>query len=54
MTTADYNAETYDVFISYSSKDVTLANDVCLFLENTGLRCWIGPRNIVLGHVYHL
>jgi hypothetical protein len=52
MTTADYHADTYDVFISYSSKDVTVANDVCRFLEETGLRCWIAPRNIIPGREY--
>ncbi|MDE0839235.1 MAG: toll/interleukin-1 receptor domain-containing protein [Kiritimatiellae bacterium] len=39
-------------FVSYSSNDVAVANDVCRFLEETGLHCWITPRNIVPGREY--
>ena len=38
-----------DVFISHSSKDAEIANNVCKFLEDKGLSCWIAPRNIVPG-----
>ena len=37
------------VFISYSSKDRTIANMVCALLEARGHRCWIAPRDIVPG-----
>lgn len=38
-----------EVFISYSSKDRTVANMVCALLEERGRRCWIAPRDIVPG-----
>lgn len=37
------------IFISYSSKDRTVANMVCALLEERGHRCWIAPRDIVPG-----
>jgi hypothetical protein len=37
------------VFISYSSKDRTIANMVCALLEERGHRCWIAPRDIIPG-----
>ncbi len=37
----------HDVFISYSSKRSEVANDICALLENSGLKCWIAPRDIV-------
>ena len=40
------------VFISYSSKDVVLANKVVSYLEEQGYPCWIAPRNITSGHDY--
>ena len=40
---------TADVFISYSSKDRTVANMVCALLEERGQRCWIAPRDILPG-----
>jgi len=36
----------HDVFISYSSKDKTVANAVCATVENRKVRCWIAPRDI--------
>lgn len=41
-----------DVFISYSSKDKAIADDVCSALENSGIKCWIAPRNIQPGAPY--
>jgi hypothetical protein len=38
---------TFDVFISYSSVDKAIADDVCAALEAAGIRCWIAPRNIL-------
>lgn len=42
----------HDIFISYSSKDKHTANAVCRKLEESGLRCWIAPRNIQAGKSY--
>lgn len=41
-----------DVFISYSTKDKVVADDVCSTLENSGIKCWIAPRNIQPGTPY--
>ena len=42
----------YDAFISYASKDKTIADAVCARLEASGIRCWIAPRDIVAGTSY--
>jgi hypothetical protein len=42
----------HDVFISYSSKDKTVADAVCARLEAAGIRCWIAPRDVVAGRPY--
>ena len=42
----------FDVFISHSTKDKGVANDVCVALEQGGIRCWIAPRNMVPGEEY--
>lgn len=34
------------VFISYSVKNQKLANELCAYLEQTGVPCWIAPRDI--------
>jgi hypothetical protein len=39
----------YDVFISHSSRDKTVADSITDRLESTGIRCWIAPRNIPAG-----
>src|SRR5271156_5420603 len=39
----------FDVFISHSSKDKTMADAVCAKLEGAGIRCWIAPRDITAG-----
>jgi len=39
----------FDVFISHSSKDKTMADAVCAKLEQAGVRCWIAPRDITPG-----
>lgn len=36
-------------FISYSSKDVGVANLICEFLEKNEIKCWMAPRDIVPG-----
>ncbi len=38
-----------DIFVSYSSKDKLVANDICVNLETAGIRCWIAPRDIAPG-----
>lgn len=42
----------HDVFISYSSKDKTIADAVCARLEGRGIRCWIAPRDVHPGLPY--
>ena len=42
----------FDVFISYSSKNVVVANSVCDYLESNGMKCWIAPRNVTGGKLY--
>ena len=39
----------HDVFISYSHKDVQVADAICHELEDHGVRCWYAPRNIQPG-----
>ena len=36
----------HDVFISYSSKEKSVAYGVCHYLEEHGIKCWIAPRDI--------
>jgi hypothetical protein len=40
---------THDVFLSYSSKNKTIANAVCAKLEESGIRVWIAPRDVPAG-----
>lgn len=40
------------VFISYSSREMKVARQVCEYLENNGVSCWIAPRNINPGDNY--
>jgi hypothetical protein len=42
----------YEIFISYSAKDVTIAEAVCKRLEKEGLSCWIAPRDVTPGVKY--
>lgn len=46
------NKMDHEVFISYSSKDVTAAQAVCHILEENGIRCWMAPRDIPPGAEY--
>lgn len=39
----------HDVFISYSSKDKRIAQEVCAVLEKEGIPIWIAPRDILPG-----
>lgn len=40
---------TRSVFISHSSLDKATADQVCTFLEDRGIACWIAPRNMPPG-----
>ena len=42
----------YDVFISHSSKDKTIADAICHALEENDIRCWIAPRDIRPGKTW--
>src|SRR4051812_16875870 len=48
-TIAGPSVSPYDIFISYSSKDKTIADACCAVLEAKDLRCWIAPRDILAG-----
>lgn len=39
----------HQVFISYSSKDATIAEQVCAYVESGGVSCWMAPRDILPG-----
>src|ERR1700692_773569 len=43
---------TRTVFVSYASHDTEVANTVCQFLENHGVRCWMAPRDAAPGALY--
>jgi TIR domain len=34
------------VFISYAAQDRNKADEICAYLERSGVRCWIAPRDI--------
>ena len=40
------------VFISHSSKDKAIGDEVCRFLEANGVLCWIAPRDVTPGKNY--
>ncbi len=39
----------HDVFISYSSKNRSIADELCTTLESKKIKCWIAPRDLALG-----
>jgi len=39
----------HDVFISYSTKNKSVADPVCAALENAAIRCWSAPRDVQPG-----
>lgn len=41
-----------DIFISYASEEIELAESVCRLLENNGVSCFIAVRDICVGHEY--
>ena len=42
----------HDIFISYSSKQKSIADGVCHYLEENGFKCWMAPRDITVGSEY--
>ena len=42
----------HDVFISYSSKNKQVADAIVHYLEESKIRCWIAPRDIIGGAEY--
>lgn len=42
----------HDIFISYSTMNNDVAEEICHVLEQNNLRCWIAPRNITSGKNY--
>ena len=40
------------VFISHSSEDRAIGEEVCRFLEANGISCWIAPRDVTPGKNY--
>jgi hypothetical protein len=43
---------THDVFVSYASQDVTVAQAIVAALEKSGPKCWIAPRDVTPGSQY--
>ncbi|MCA9269925.1 MAG: toll/interleukin-1 receptor domain-containing protein, partial [Planctomycetales bacterium] len=41
-----------EVFISYSSHDSDVANQICAAVEESGTLCWIAPRDVMPGESY--
>jgi isopentenyldiphosphate isomerase len=39
----------HQIFVSYSSKDAVIANELVAAVEASGLKCWIAPRDEVAG-----
>lgn len=42
----------YDVFISYPHAQKVMADAVCATLEQTRIRCWIAPRDVLPGEPF--
>jgi TolB-like protein/Flp pilus assembly protein TadD len=42
----------HNVFVSYASQDVAVANSLVENLEQHGIKCWIAPRDVKAGTVY--
>jgi TolB-like protein/Tfp pilus assembly protein PilF len=45
-------ARASDVFISYASPDRAVADAVCAALEQSGVACWVAPRDVMPGEFY--
>ena len=46
------NQTTHDIFISYHSRDLDVADELCEILESSGFKCWIAPRDIKTSENY--
>lgn len=44
--------KTFDVFISYSSRQKNIADAICHVLEEHNIKCWMAPRDIPVGEKY--
>ena len=42
----------HTVFISHSSKDKAIGEEICRFLEGNGIPCWLAPRDVMPGKNY--
>lgn len=42
----------HEVFISHASQDKKVSDAMCARLEQSGLRCWVAPRDIRPGMTY--
>ena len=42
----------HDVFISYAAEDMQVAEKVCRALEESGVACWMAPRDVPFGADY--
>ena len=45
-------ATAHEVFVSYSHRDKPVADAVVARLEQSGVRCWIAPRDVLPGSVW--
>jgi TolB-like protein len=45
-------ASSRDVFVSYASQDVAVADAIVATLEKNGIKCWIAPRDVTPGSQY--
>jgi len=43
------NGMTHDVFISYSTKNKSVADPLCAALESAAIPCWMAPRDVQPG-----
>lgn len=46
------NSDLTHVFISYGSRDMDVAEEVCDLVESCNLKCWIAPRDVKSGGDY--
>ncbi len=49
MTDAELIPHEFDVFVSYSSHEKSIADAVVAAHEQAGIRCWYAPRDIAPG-----
>ncbi|MBS3753286.1 MAG: toll/interleukin-1 receptor domain-containing protein [Anaerolineales bacterium] len=49
MSSEKHKVPTFDVFVSYSTKDKEVADAVVSAHEKAGVRCWYAPRDVEPG-----